>query len=55
MRVSQTGHVDAEAQEQFKETGFSACLGKPFSMDGLKQALLAAIEGGASGRWFSIA
>ena len=35
-----TGHVDAEAQEEFMAVGFSGCLGKPFTVDGLRQLLL---------------
>jgi CheY-like chemotaxis protein len=37
--VAMTGHVDAEAQEQFREVGFRGCLGKPFSAESLKLAL----------------
>jgi CheY-like chemotaxis protein len=32
-----TAQVDADAQEEFQEAGFSGCLGKPFTADSLKR------------------
>ena len=38
--IAMTGHVDTEAQNDFKAAGFRGCLGKPFTSAALKQALL---------------
>ncbi len=40
-QVAMTGHVDADAVLEFRELGFAGLLGKPFSLDGLAQALQA--------------
>ena len=50
--VALTGHVDVEAQEQFRACGFDGVLGKPFSVTGLQATLTMALHGNTP--WFSI-